>query len=289
MTDTGTTVALLGTGTMGDPMGRQLLGAGLAVRAWNRTAARAQPLADAGATLCGDPAEAAGGADVLLTMLYDLDAVQEAAGPALAALPAGAVWLQMSTVGVEGTRRLARLAEEHRVAFVDAPVLGTRAPAEQGSITVLASSPDEVRERCAQVFDAVGTRTMWLSGEAAATKLKLVVNSWVLAMIEGIAEAVALAEGAGLDPQLFLDAVKDAPTGSPYVQVKGAMMIRRDFPPSFALDGAHKDAGLVLDLAREAGIDMALTEAARGHLAIAIEEGHGAEDMAATYFAHRAG
>lgn len=278
-------IAVLGSGTMGAPMARNLAAAGHEVRVWNRSRDRAAPLADSGVTVAGTPAEAAAGADVLLTMLYDADPVAAVAPEALSALADGAVWLQMSTVGVAGTRRLAALAEQHGVPIVDAPVVGTKAPAEQGTLVVLASGPAGARETADQVFEAVGQRTVWVDGSASA--LKLVVNSWVLALIEGLAEAISLAEAAGLDPQLFLDTIGGGPTDTPYAHLKGAMMIARDFPPSFALSGALKDAGLVLELADEVGLEMAVTEGVRRHLARAAELGHGDEDMAATYWAHQ--
>ena len=277
-------IAVLGTGTMGAPVARGLAAAGHDVRVWNRSAERAAPLAGQGCTLAGSPAEAATGADVLLTMLYDLAAAREVAPDALRALPEGAVWLQMGTVGPAGSRVLAGLAAGHGVPFVDAPLVGTKGPAEQGTLVVLASGPPAVRDVASRVFDVVGSRTLWVDGDASA--LKLVVNSWVLALIEGLAEAVALAEAAGLDPQLFLDAIAGGPTDAPYAQAKTAMMIARDFPPSFALAGALKDADLVLELAGEVGVEMAVTEGVRRHLALAADRGHGDEDMAATYWAH---
>jgi 3-hydroxyisobutyrate dehydrogenase len=282
------TIAVLGTGTMGAPIARNLAAAGHDVRVWNRTADRAAPLADDGVTLAATPAEAASGAGVLLTMLYDVESVRSVAPAALAALPDDAVWLQMSTVGPAGTRELAALAAEHHVPFVDAPVVGTKAPAEQGTLVVLAAGPPEAKGVADQVFDVVGSRTVWVDGDVtAASALKLVVNSWVLALLEGVAEAVSLAEGAGLDPQLFFDTIKGGPTDTPYAHAKGAMMAAREFPPSFALSAALKDAGLVLDLAAEVGVDLTVADAVRRHLARAVERGHGDEDMAATYYAHQ--
>jgi 3-hydroxyisobutyrate dehydrogenase len=279
-------VAVLGTGTMGAPMARNLAAAGLEVRAWNRSRDKAEPLRDAGVSIADSAAEAATGADVLLTMLFDLDSVTAVAPAALAALAPGALWLQMSTVGGAGARELAALAERHGVGFVDAPVVGTKAPAEAGTLVVLASGEPSVRARCAAVFDVVGSRTVWVEGSGGASALKLVVNSWVLALIEGTAEAVSLAERSGLDPRQFLDTIKGGPTDTLYAQVKGAAMLSRDFAPSFALRGALKDAGLVLELAAEVGADMGLTEAVRRHMARAVELGHGDQDMAATYWAH---
>jgi 3-hydroxyisobutyrate dehydrogenase len=178
------------------------------------------------------------------------------------------------------------LAAERGVAFVDAPVLGTKAPAEQGKLIVLASADPALQESCAAVFDVVGTRTIWVPGDAGATKLKLVVNNWVVTLMEGVAESIALAEGAGLDPRLFLDTIKGGGSDTPYAQLKGNAIIERSFSPSFALSGAHKDEGLVLELAAEARVEMAVTEAVRRHMALAVEMGHGDEDMAATYYAH---
>lgn len=152
-------IAVLGTGIMGAAMARNLISAGMEVRAWNRSREKAEPLAESGAKVADSPAEAAEGAGFVLTMLANADAVAEPVGGedgALSALPDDGVWLQMSTVGLEGHERLARVAEEHDVAYVDAPVLGTRQPAEQGQLIVLASGPEEVRGRCEPVFDAVG-------------------------------------------------------------------------------------------------------------------------------------
>ena len=136
-----TTVAVLGTGIMGSGMARNLVGAGMDVTVWNRSPDRARPLADAGARVATDAAEAVAGADVVVTMLYDVESVTQVMEWALPAMAPGAVWVQSSTVGLQGTQKLAELAAQHDVGFVDAPVLGTKAPAEQGTLTVLASGP----------------------------------------------------------------------------------------------------------------------------------------------------
>jgi 3-hydroxyisobutyrate dehydrogenase len=283
------TVAFLGTGTMGLPMARNLLAAGLGVRVWNRTRSKAEPLVADGATVHDSPAEAAEGADILVTMLFDLDSVTGVATEALPALRPDAVWLQMSTVGLAGSEQLAALAQERGVGYVDAPVVGTKGPAEQGALTVLAAAPTDLRERAERVFDAVGTKTVWVEAPCGGTRLKLVANTWVLALTEGVAESIALAEGLGLDPQLFLDTIKGGPTDAAYAQLKGSAMVARQFEASFALDAALKDAGLILEAAEQAGLDLAVTDAVRRHLARAAELGHGAEDMAATYYVHQRG
>jgi 3-hydroxyisobutyrate dehydrogenase len=278
------TIAVLGAGgTMGLAMARNLARAGFDVRAWNRSPEKARPLAEDGAAVCATPADAARDATVVLTMLSDADAVLgvmhdlDGDGPS-----DDAVWLQMSTIGLDGTRRCAELADRLGLALVDAPVLGTKAPAEQGKLIVLASGPDALRGRTAPIFDAVGGRTMWLGEAGAGTKLKIAVNAWIVSVVEGAAETLALAEGLGLDPSLVLEAVAGGPLDLPYLQMKGKAMIARDFEPSFRLALAAKDAGLVSDAAAEAGLDLPLVEAIRERLAAGAEE-HGDEDMSATF------
>ncbi|HEV2092342.1 MAG TPA: NAD(P)-dependent oxidoreductase [Rubrobacter sp.] len=277
-------VALLGTGIMGAAMARNLMGAGLEVRAWNRSKEKAEPLEGDGATVFEDPAEAASGADFLLTMLPDADVIEKVVGGGvLSALADRAVWLQMSTVGEGGNERLARLAAENGVAYVDAPVLGTKAPAEQGQLIVLASGPEEVRGRCEPVFGAVGSRTVWLGDAGEGSRLKLVVNNWIVGLLGVLAETISFARATGVDPQKFLETIEGGPLGLPYAQMKGAMMIEEDFPTSFSAKLARKDAGLVLDAAEARGLDMTLVRAVAARFDEAIGAGHGEEDVAAVY------
>lgn len=282
-----TTVAVLGTGIMGRPMAANLLAAGLAVRAWNRTREKAEPLADQGARICGTPEEAVQGADFVLTMLADGPAVHEVVAGALDAVPAGAVWLQTSTVGAEWTGKLAALADKAGLAFVDAPVLGTKQPAEQGKLVVLAAGQEELRERCAPVFDAIGSRTMWIGEAGAASRLKLVANAWVLALTNATAESVALAESLGVEPKLFLEAISGGALDVPYAHLKGGAMIDREFPLAFPAKHAAKDARLALEVAKDGHPDLGSARAALAHLERAIELGHGDEDMAVLYFGTR--
>jgi len=286
MNDQQQTVALLGTGTMGAGMARNIAGAGIDLRVWNRTRSKAEPLAETGAVVAETAAEAVRGADVVITMLFDVDSVTAALESARDGLAAGTVLLQQSTVGLEGTSRLAALADELGLVFVDAPVLGTKKPAEDGTLVVLASGPADALEVCAPVFDAIGSRTVVVGEAGQASRLKLVANSWVLTVLEGIAEALTFARSLDVDPALFLEAVKGGAMDAPYVQLKGNAMLNGDFTPAFGLDGAAKDASLMLDAARSVEAEVPIVEVAHRYLAAASEAGHGAEDMAATYLAH---
>jgi 3-hydroxyisobutyrate dehydrogenase len=277
-----TTVAFLGTGIMGFPMAGNLAAAGFDVRAWNRTRGKAEPLAEHGVTVVGTPAEAAEGADVLVTMLAAADAVAESVRD-VRDVP---VWAQMSTVGLQATERLTALADEHGMAYVDAPVLGTKKPAEDAQLVVLAAGPAHLRDRLDPIFAAVGRETRWLGDTpGAATRLKVVLNHWILGLTENIGETLAFSRALGVDPALVLGTVEGGAMDSPYLQMKGRAILEEAFDPSFPLRLAVKDADLVLEASREAGIDLPLIEVVRRQFERAVELGHADEDMAATYFA----
>lgn len=280
-----TTVAVLGTGTIGVPIARNLAGAGFDVRVWNRTREKAEPLAEDGATVCDSAVGAARDAELVLTVLADAESIAETVEEVEFA--DDAIWVQIATVGVDGAERLAELAAEKGVSFVDAPVLGTRQPAEQGKLVVLASGSHEALDRCAPVFDAIGQATRRLGAVPNGSKLKMVTNLWLLAVTEGAAEAIALAEGLGLDPREFLDTMEGSQIDTPYLHLKGEAMLERKLDPSFKLKLAEKDASLVLEAAARAGVEPRVARAVREAFERGIELGHGDEDMAAVYFAAR--
>ena len=281
----GQTIAVLGAGgTMGFPIARNLAGAGFTVRAWNRSKEKAAPLGDSGVTVLDDPHEAAAGADVLITILADADAVLSTIENAVSqdGDRVDRIWLQMSTIGEEGIERCIELANELGLTLVDAPVLGTRQPAEEAKLVVLASGPSDARSAVEPIFDAIGQRTRWVGEAGNASKLKVATNSWILAVVEGAAETLALAEGLGLDPGLVLEAVRGGSLDLPYLQMKGKAMIEHDFEPSFRLALAAKDAKLVNQSAERHDLDLPMLRTIRERFEQGARE-HGDEDMSATY------
>jgi 3-hydroxyisobutyrate dehydrogenase len=263
-------------------MARSLARAGLKVTAWNRDGAKSAPLAADGITVAEKPEDAVRDASVVVTMLFDTESVTEVMGRLLGSLAEGAVWAQTSTVGLAGTAALAGLADEHGVGFVDAPVLGTRQPAEDGKLTVLAAGPAALRDTVAPVFDAIGARTVWVGEEpGAAHRLKLVANAWVLSVVAGTAQSIALAGDLGLDPQVFLDMIAGGTLDSPYTQAKGRAMIAGEYQASFAVDGALKDSALIGEALRVAGSDDRLMTVLHALFADAAEAGRAKQDMAA--------
>jgi 3-hydroxyisobutyrate dehydrogenase len=268
-------VAVLGMGIMGSAMAKNIAAAGHNVVVWNRTRERAEAT---GLPVAETPQAAVSGSDVALTMLRDLDAVREAVRD----VDFGeTVWMQSSTVGL-GIEELAALGWT----MVDAPVVGTRTPAEEGKLTVLLSGPADARRTVAPVCDAIGSKTVDLGDRIGdASKLKLVLNTWVLVLVEGTAELIALAEAAGLDPSNVLGALEGGPLDSPYLQQKGKAIIERRFDPQFKLETAHKDALLIRELAARSGVELALVDAIEDRFALAIAAGHGDEDLSATWYA----
>ncbi|GGV50054.1 dehydrogenase [Streptomyces spectabilis] len=279
-------VAVLGTGTIGAPVARNLRGT-FAVSVWNRTPAKAAALAALdGVEAHTDPAAAVAGADVVVTVLKDGPAVREVMEAAAPGLAPGAVWAQLSTVGVAAADDLAAVAERHGLVLYDAPVQGTKQPAEQGRLVVLASGPPADRNRVEPVFDAIGSRTVWVSDEhGAASRLKLALNSFVFALTHGAAESLALAEGLGVDPALVVDVVAGGPLDSPFFRAKAAAMLAGDHTPSFTVTNAAKDARLVVEAAGAAGVPVDVTAAGLRRFERAAAAGYGDQDMAASHLA----
>jgi 3-hydroxyisobutyrate dehydrogenase len=283
------TVAVLGTGIMGAAMARNIVKAGHEVRAWNRTRERAEPLAADGITISATPREAVSGADVIITILFDGATVLEVMDEAAPALAPGTVWLQSTTAGIELVGELASFADRHGLAFYDAPVLGTRQPAEAGKLTVLAAGPTAQRPVLEPVLSAVGVKTVWTGEDGSggsASRLKLVANSWVLGLTHAVAETMALAEALDVAPQAFLDTVAGGPLDVGYLRTKSDLILNDKLtPPAFAVDTAAKDTRLVLEAAASAGVKLDVTEAGAERFRRAAAQGHGGSDMAASYHA----
>jgi 3-hydroxyisobutyrate dehydrogenase len=284
------TVAILGAGgMMGQGMARNAAAADIPVNAWNRTAAKLDELAGVeNVATFATAREAVADADVIVTMLSDVDATIAAMqGPdGGAAGSEGAVWVQMGTVGVEGAERCAEFARDRGLGYVDAPVLGTKKPAEEGQLVVLASGAGIPRELLEPFFDAVGKRTIWLGAAGEGSRLKVVINSWLCSITEGTAEMLRLATALGIEPALVLDALEDGPLDAPYMRMKGEAMLRGDFSASFKLWLATKDARLAADAGAAAGAEIPVIEAIAAQME-AVAAKHPDEDVAALFLGTR--
>ena len=278
-------VAFIGTGRMGGPMAANLARGGFGVRVWNRTISRAEALAADGAVVASSPAEAVRGAAIVITMLADGPATEQAAtGPdGLLAADPGTIWVQMATVGAAWTARLASIADAHGVVFVDAPVSGSEGPAQAGQLVILASGPHEVRDLLTPVFDVLGRATAWLGPAGNGTHAKLVLNNWLADLTEATAETLSFARRLGLDPTEIVDLLQSTPLGAPYAVQKARSMLAGDFSPAFALKLALKDAELAAQAAQATGATLTLTSALLPRWREAAANGHADDDLSAVY------
>lgn len=266
-------------------MAKRLIGAGFSLQVWDQTQEHAASLADEGAKPASTPAEAAKGADFVITMLPDgaiVESVMSGEQGALGSLPQGALWLQMSTVGVDWMSTLHRLAEDNGVDFLDAPVSGSVAPATNGTLVILASGPSKLRARSAPVFEALG-RIVWLGDIGAGSAAKLVLNNWLADIVETTVEMIRFSEALGLDPHVVVDLLEGLPIGSPYGVAKARQMLAGDFAPSFALKHALKDVDLSIETAHARGVRLRVSESFVDTWQRALDDGLGDRDVSAVF------
>ena len=256
-------VTVIGTGTMGTAMGRRLLASGMDVDVWSRHRRSTVALVDLGATAHDTVAEAVKDAEVVITMLPTAEATEEVmfGQQGLQAMRPASFWVQMATVGVVSTEHLAAEAQARSpaVTFVDAPVSGSRVPAETGQLLILASGPPQAETALQPVFGALGKATLWLGPAGAGSRMKLVLNTWLAFQTEGAAESASLADRLGVPIPALFEALRDNPLASPYALSKLTKMVEHDFSADFALDWALKDLDLV---SADVGADAAPVAAA---------------------------
>jgi 3-hydroxyisobutyrate dehydrogenase len=276
-------VAVLGTGIMGSAMARNLVSAGLRTTTWDRSSAATAPLSDAGAQVAASPAEAVHDAQVVITMLPTADVVTSVifdSGVA-EALAGGAAWAQMGTIGLAETTGISSRLGEMRpdVMFVDAPVSGSKGPAEAGQLLILASGPPAAAAAVRPVFSAIGRRTVWLGEAGQGSRMKLAVNAYMSILIEGVAEALELAGQLGIDDSKLAEAIEGGPLDAPIADAKLHKMERGDFAPEFPLEWALKDVDLAISAA--GGDELPLLAALSRQWHAAVADGHGREDVSA--------
>ncbi|MGC0858234.1 NAD(P)-dependent oxidoreductase [Pantoea agglomerans] len=275
-------VAVLGLGAMGHAFAANLLKKGFRVHGWNRTRARGEDLLDAGLQLADSPAEAVREADVVIAMLSDGDTTEQVLHQVKEAFKQGATLCQMGTIGVEKTDALIAFFAEKRpdLLLIDAPVSGTKAPAENAQILVLASGDQSRAQAAEAVFSAISKGTKWLGEAGKSTRMKLVINSWLIGMMQSLAESTRLAEQFGFSTDDLWQVLEGGPLAAPYAKMKLGMIASDDFTPQMHLVWALKDARLALDAAET---PLPALENIAQLWQQAVEAGHGEEDLAVIY------
>jgi 3-hydroxyisobutyrate dehydrogenase len=275
-------VGLLGVGLMGSAMGHRLLDQGIEVVAWDHTPEHARALEERGAERAENPSGVVPGADVVITMLPTAPIVLDVVEPLLEDWPEATIWLQMSSVGAGEADQLASAAEAHAVTLVDAPVSGSTHPAEEGELTILASGPDSAHESVEPVFEALGSRVLWVGEAGMGSRLKMAANHWMIAMTVALAEAMHLCKAMGLDQQQFIELLDGGPLGSAYGLLKLDEMRRHDYPAGFPVRLALKDLELVGEVEQSSKAAMPLLDVVHERFLTASED-HADEDLAAVY------
>lgn len=277
-------VCVLGAGAMGSAFATNLVGHAFDVRVWDRTWERADALRSTGARPFRDVVDAVRDADVVITMLADGPAVISTMERALPTMRAGAVWLQMSTIGVEATAGAIGLAKgTPDVTFVDAPVSGSIGPARAGTLTILASGPKPTIDALQPIFGALGRKTVWLGDAGSGSRMKLVLNSWLAALVEGTAEVAALAKTLGVTLDHVAECLEGGPLDAPMVRSKLTKIAAGTFDPEFSLAMAAKDVRLALEAEAQGSGTLPMLEALDRRWQRVLASGYGDRDVSVVY------
>lgn len=282
MSESSPRIAFLGTGLMGAPMARRLIGAGFEVRLWNRDRTKAEALAGDGTTVAATAFDAAEGASVVITMLTNGDAVGAVLfdGKVADALHPGAVVIDMSSIPPSVARAHAARLAERDIHHVDAPVSGGVVGAAAGTLAIMAGGDAEVIERLAAVFAPMGRLTR--VGPSGAGQLAKLGNQQIVAVTVGaVAEAMMLIEAGGGSPEAFRNAIRGGFAESRILELHGQRMVTRDFEPGGSSNNQLKDLNTALATAAELSLSLPLTEAVRAEFAAFVAGGGGERDHSA--------
>jgi 3-hydroxyisobutyrate dehydrogenase len=280
-------VAVIGAGIMGAAMTRNLVVAGVNTRVWDRSPAATAPLEAAGAVVAASAREAVRDADVVITMLPTADVVESVIfdGGVADAFADGCVWAQMGTIGVKATLGIRdRLAAQRPgVMFVDAPVSGSKGPAEQGQLLILASGPAAAADVVRPVFGILGRKTVWLGEAGQGSVVKLVVNAYMSILIEGVAETMELADRFGIGHAELAEVIEGGPLDAPIADAKLHKMDQGDYAAEFPLEWALKDVDLAISAAGGQAPPLLAALSEQWHAAVAA--GYGRQDISAARLA----
>jgi len=279
-------IGFIGLGIMGSRMAANLQKAGHELVVHNRTKAKADDLVTGGAVWAGTPAAVAGQVELLFTVLAHPEAVQAAAlgeQGFLDSLPERALWVDCSTVNPSFSRRMAGEAAKRGLRFVDAPVAGTKQPAEKGELLFLAGGDEADVDACRPYFDVMGRAVLHLGRQGMGTSMKMVVNLMLAEAMIAFSEAMALGESLGIPRELLLESIPGSAVAAPFLSGKKVKIEQNDFEADFPLQWIYKDLQLVATTAYEQGVPLVVGNAAKEVYALAKRDGLGEADFSAVY------
>ncbi len=279
-------VGFIGLGIMGSRMAANLMKEGHHLTVYNRTKEKAADLLEQGATWADSPAAVVKEANVLITMLAHPEAVEETAlgdEGFLDAMNEGDLWVDSSTLNPSFSKRMAQEANARGIRFLDAPVLGTKAPAEQGELLFFVGGDETDVEKVRPLFDAMGKGTKHVGDNGMGTSFKMVVNHILATSMLAFSEGIALGEGLGLSQEALFDTLIGGPLVPAYMGTKRKKLEKRDYTPDFPLKWMQKDMQMVSTAAYDAGVPMPLANLTKELYQAAVKRGHGDEDFSAIY------
>ena len=278
-------IGFIGLGIMGSAMATNLLKAGFNVTVWNRSIDKCSPLISLGATAAASPRSLAESTDITIAMMATPAAVQsvrDGVDGIAAGLSAGKGYLDMSTVDADTSTKSALLAHEKGAFFLEAPVAGSRKPAEDATLTIMAAGDRELYDSSLPVLEKMGKKIMFLGETGKAARMKLANNLVMCGMLTALSEGIALAAGSGLDTSQLLEVLDSGAVANPMFRMKGPQIVaNKDFPTAFPLKHMQKDLRLALRLAEEVGQPLFATATINELYKTALAQGLGDQDFAA--------
>ncbi len=265
-------------------MAMNLAKAGFPLIVWNRTASKMEPLLRVGAKAGKGPAQVASDVEVIITMVSqpkDVESVVLGPDGVVDGIKPGSVLIDMSTVSPATSRKLAGAVTTKQAEFLDAPVVGSKGPATEGTLVILVGGLPSTLERCRPILSAMGKTIIHAGGVGAGAALKLATNLMLAHLAAGFAEGLLLVQRAGLDPKRYLEVLEASTFRSPWYQTKGLGMIKRDFTPHFALKHMYKDLRLMLELGSDVHAALPVTQAVEALFAQSEAADKGALDYSA--------
>lgn len=277
-------VGFIGLGTMGTPMAMRIIAAGYSLTVYNRTPSHAQALVDRGAVLAQTPLQLAQASDVVIVMVSDdaaLDAVVSAETGILPAIHDGKALINMSTVSPGIVERLNSTVTARGGVFLDAPVSGSRIPAEQGTLVILCGGEQRHVDAYSALLLTMGKKILYAGNAGMGTRMKLTANLLLGGMMGLLSEAYSFGTANGISPELLFEMIGASPLSSPLYALKAQNVLHRDFTPAFPLKHQYKDLNLILGVAEKLHLGLPLTQAADDLFGSAVAEGKGDLDMSA--------
>ena len=281
------TVGLIGLGNMGTAFAERLLDGGYDLLVYNRTAAKADPLAACGAAVADTVEELAERVDVVLTSLPNDEALESVAEEVVGAMRPDGVLVDLSTVSPGASARVAGLAEEASVAYLRAPVSGNPTVVRSGNLSFIVSGPREALDRVEPVLKTIGPTVHYVGDAEQARIVKLALNLMIAGLAQLMSEALVLAEASDVSRHDLLETMGSSAVGAPFVKYKTEPLLRDDFSATFTTALMEKDIDLILDAAKQAGLELPVAQELKSLLRATAQAGYADDDFMALYLRQR--